>query len=143
VAVGGRDHLGAGGVDLGVDGEGRPVDRLVAVDDLAGGIDLDEVGDRDVAEVHGEGVDPEGLGVLGVPGGDVAGHALLEAEQGEEPQGGGQALLAVEALLGRVFVGARRGRGEKARHEALLEVAARDPAYGRNGPAALSDSGSV
>ena len=99
VGVGGGHHVGPGRVDLGVDGEGGPVDGAVAFHDLALGIDADEVGDRDVAEVDGEGIHPEELGVLGVTGGDVPGHALVEAELGEEPETGGQTLLAVLALL--------------------------------------------
>ena len=37
--------------------------------------------------------------VLGVAGGDVAGDALVEAELAEQPERGGQPLLAVQALL--------------------------------------------
>ena len=36
---------------------------------------------------------------LGVAGGDVAGDALVEAELAEQPEAGGEALLAVQALL--------------------------------------------
>ena len=101
--MGGGHHVGAGRVDLGVDGEGGPVDRHVPLDHLALVVDQDEVGDPDVTEVHAEGIDPEVVEALGVAGGDVPGHPLVEAELGEEPEPGGQALLAVEPLLlGRV-----------------------------------------
>ena len=103
VGVGGGDHVGAGGVDLRVDDEGGGVDRHVALDHLPLVVDQDEVGDPDVAEVHGEGVHPEVVGALGVAGGDVPGHPLVEAELGEEAEAGRQPLLAVQAvLLGRV-----------------------------------------
>ncbi len=59
----------------------------------------DEVRRPDVAEVHAEGVHPEAVLALGVAGGDVAGHALVEPEPGEQPEAGGEALLAVLALL--------------------------------------------
>ena len=99
VGVGGGDDVGPGGVHLGVDGEGGRVDRVVALDHLALVVHEDEVGHPDVAEVHAERVDPEVVGELGVPGGDVAGHALVEPEAGEEPERGRQALLAVQALV--------------------------------------------
>ena len=72
---------------------------MVALDDLAPVVHEDEVGHPDVAEVHAERVDPEVVEVLGVAGGDVAGDALVEPEAGEEPERGGQALLAVQALV--------------------------------------------
>ena len=52
-----------------------------------------------MAEAHAERVHPEVVEPLGVAGGDVAGDALLEAELAEEPEAGGEALLAVQALL--------------------------------------------
>ena len=86
VRVGGRDHVGPGGVDLRVDRERGAVDRRVALDDLALVVDQDQVGDPDVAEVHAERVDPEVVEVLGVAGRDVAGDALVEAEPAEQPE---------------------------------------------------------
>ena len=50
-------------------------------------------------EVHPERVDPEVVEQLGVAGGDVAGRALVEAEVPEQPEGGGEPLLAVAALV--------------------------------------------
>ena len=44
MGVGGGDHVGPGGVDLGVDGEGSGVDRPPAFDDLAVVVEEDEVG---------------------------------------------------------------------------------------------------
>ena len=64
--MGGGDHIGPGGVDLGVDGEGGLVDGVVAVDDRAVVIDADEVGHPDEAEVDREGVEPEPIRELGV-----------------------------------------------------------------------------
>ena len=99
VAVGGRHDVGAGGVDLRVDHERRRVQRPVALDDLALVVHEEQVLDPDVLEVHAERVDPEVVGQLGVAGGDVAGRALVEAEGPEDAEGGGEALLAVPALV--------------------------------------------
>lgn len=51
-------HIGPRAVDGRVDGEGCGVDRLVTLDDLAGFVDEDEVGDAEQAEVRGERVEP-------------------------------------------------------------------------------------
>ena len=85
-------------------------------DDRAVVVDAHQVGDRDQAEVDAERVQPEPVGELGVAHGDVAGHALAEPEATEQPERGGEALLAVDALLGRVverrqLVGERLGVG--------------------------------
>lgn len=73
-------------------------------------IDLDQVGPRDLGEAHPERVDPERVRVLGVPGRDVPGHALGEAEPAEDPEGRGELTLAVRVfLLHRQPV---RGHGE-------------------------------
>ena len=104
---------------------------------LAVVVDQDEVGHRDVPEVHPEGVDPEPVVVAGIAGGDVACHALVEPEPGEEPEPGGEALLAVQALLfdggeGRRLHGARpdprrrRTRGRPARARRLQRLGHRD-----------------
>ena len=82
-----------------MDGEGRQVHGPGAVDHLALVVHQDEVLDADHLEVHAERVDPEVVEELGIPGGDVAGDALVEPEVPEEPEGGGQALLAVPALV--------------------------------------------
>ena len=86
MGVGRGHHVGPGRVDLGVDGEGGRVDRAVALHDVALVVDQDQVGHRDLAEVDGERVDPEEVRVLRVPGRDVAGHALVEAELREQPE---------------------------------------------------------
>ena len=62
--------------------------------------DQDEVGGADEVEGHEpKRIDPEAIGPLGVAGGEVAGDALVEAEAAEQPEGGGQPLLDVGALL--------------------------------------------
>ena len=71
----------------------------VALDDVTLVVDEDEIADPDVGEGLAERVDPEVVGPLRVAGRDVPGHALLVAEVGEQAEGGGQALLAVEAFL--------------------------------------------
>src|SRR5258708_15262370 len=58
-----------------------------------------QVAGPNLLEAHPERVDPELIGVLGVPCGDVAGRAFLEPEPAEEPECRGQPLLAVQALL--------------------------------------------
>ncbi len=86
-----------------MDDEGGGVHRAVALDDLTRVVDQDEVGHRDVAEVHSEWVDPEVVQPFRITRGDVAGHPLVESELGEEPERGSQPLLAVELLhLGRL-----------------------------------------
>ena len=110
VGVGGGDDVGPRRVHGGVDGEGSRVDRTVALDDLAGVADEDQVRDPDVAEAHAEGVHPEVVGQFGVARRDVPGHALGEPEATEEPQRAGQLLLAVQALL---LHGGERRRGRQ------------------------------
>src|SRR5262245_1013139 len=63
-------------------------------------IDADERRHADRREVDAEGVDPEGVRVLGIAAGDVAGDAFIEAEAREQAEGGGDALLAMQALFG-------------------------------------------
>ena len=91
--------VGTRRVQRGVDGERGGVHAAVALDDLALRVHEEQVGHADVAEAHAERVHPEVVEPLGVTGGDVPGDALLEAELAEEPEPGGQALLAVLALL--------------------------------------------
>src|SRR5439155_14801866 len=64
VGVGGGNYIGPGRVHLGVDDEGGGVDGPVAAHHVALVVDEQQVGHADVAEVHGEGVDPEVVGQL-------------------------------------------------------------------------------
>ena len=120
VGVGGRHDVGAGGMDLRVDGEGGGVDRPVALDDLAAVVHQEEVLDPDGLEAHPEWVDPEVVGTLGIPCGDVAGQSLVEPELPEEPEGGGEALLAMLALVRHVVEPGEAGRESIRWHGALL-----------------------
>jgi hypothetical protein len=97
--VGRGHHVGAGVVDPRVDGEGGPVHRPGALDDVAVVVAEDEVRRLDLLEAHPERVDPEVVEALGVAGGDVAGDALVEPEPAEDPEGRRQPPLAVLALL--------------------------------------------
>ena len=103
---------GPGRVHLRVDGECRLVHRQVALHDLAVVAHQQEVADADVPEVHAEGVHPEVVGELGITGGDVSGDALVEPEPAEQPEGCGEALLAVQPLLLDRAVGAGKQRGD-------------------------------
>src|SRR5665213_989154 len=125
VGVGRGNDVGAGGVDLGVDGECRDVDRLVPVHDLALVVDQDQVRGPDMAEVHTERIDPEMVGSFGVACRDVAGHPLVEAELREEAEGGGQALLAVDALCGGIVERHLGWQGHDLGHGDLLDAARR------------------
>ena len=82
----GRDHIGAGGVHLGMDRERGPVQVAVTFDDVALLAHENQVGNPDVAEVDAEGVDPEVVEALRVPRGDVTGDTFVEPEPGEEPK---------------------------------------------------------
>ena len=72
--------------------------------------------DPDLLEAHAERVDPEVVEQLGVAGRDVAGDALVEAEAAEQPERGGEALLAVAALLLDRLEGREGVRHAVARH---------------------------
>lgn len=109
VAVGDGDDVGAGGVDLGVHGEGRLVHVVAALDHLPALVGHDEVADGDVLERHPEGVHPEAVAVLGVARGDVTGDPVLEPEPSEEPQRSGQPFLAVPPLVVQRLVHRRHG----------------------------------
>ena len=111
VRVGGGDDVGPGLVDRGVDHERGPVDRVLAVHDLAGVVDQDQVADPHVAEADAERVDPEVVGELGIAHRDVAGDALAESEPAEDPQRAGELVLAVVALL--LDGGERRRNGQR------------------------------
>ena len=72
-----------------VDGERCLVDGVVTLENLPGMADQQEVRDPDVAERRAKRVDPEAVAVLGIPDGDVAGHALAESEASEDAKGSG------------------------------------------------------
>ena len=117
----GRDHVGTRRVHLRVDRERGAVDHRVALDDLAGVVDADQVGDADVLEVHPERVDPEAVEVLGVAHGDVPGDALVEPELAEQAERRGEALLAVQALLlDGVELGKEAQVGKQCGHAEIL-----------------------
>ena len=99
MCVGRRDHVGPSGMDLRMDGERRRVQRPAPLDHLALVVHEDEVLHPDLLEVHAERVDPEVVEPLGVPGGDVAGDPFVEPELAEQAERGGEALLAVPALV--------------------------------------------
>ena len=117
----GGDHVGPRRVHLRVDRERGAVHHRVALDDLAGVVDADQVGDADVLEVHPERVDPEVVEVLGVAHGDVAGDALVEAELAEQPERRREPLLAVQALLlDRVELREEAQVGKQCSHAEIL-----------------------
>ena len=70
-------------MDIGVARERRPVDRVIAFDDLAGVIDADQVRHLDLAEVHSERIDPEGIGEFRISCRDMTRHAFVEAKLGK------------------------------------------------------------
>ena len=97
--MGGGDHIWTRRVDLRVDHERRAIERPVALDDLAQIVHEDEVLDPDVLEVHPQRVHPEMVEAFGIACGDVSGDALVEPETTEQPKRGGEALLAMPALV--------------------------------------------
>src|SRR5471030_2145990 len=108
MGVSGGHGVGPRGVYAGMDGEGGGVDRAVALDRFAQVVDQNQIGDTDVSEINAERIDPKAIGLLGVAGGDVAGHSLIESVTGKQTEGRGEAFLAVAALLGKGGEGARR-----------------------------------
>lgn len=99
VGVRGGHDVGSGGMDLRVDHERCDVERPVALDDLAPIVHEQQVLHPDLLEVHAQRVDPEVVEQLGVPGGDVTGHALVETEVPEQAERGGEPLLAVATVV--------------------------------------------
>ena len=95
VRMRGGDCIGSGLVHARMDGEGRGIDRVVALHHVAVVVAADQVRHRHLAEMHAEGINPEGVGKLRVARGDMAGHAFIEAKLGKQPERRGQALLAV------------------------------------------------
>jgi hypothetical protein len=75
-----------------VDGTG-PFDHIAFV------IDQNKIGRFDFTERHSEWIHPETLRAFRVSHGDVTCHAFREAEPAEQPEPGGELLLAVLALL--------------------------------------------
>jgi hypothetical protein len=92
------DHVGAGLVDLAVDGECGTVEGAVTFDDFAFVVHADEVTDGHQLEVGAEWVHPEAVKVLGVAHGDVPGDPFGQVEAAHRAQARSEALLAMEAL---------------------------------------------
>ena len=97
---------------LRVDGERRLVDGAVAHDDPTVVADEYQVRDLDLGEGDAQRIHPEVVGELRVAGGDVTGHALVEAELAEYPEGRGQPLLAMQALVVGIGEGGVLGDGQ-------------------------------
>ena len=72
--------------------------------------DQDEVFDPNELEAHPEWVHPEVVGALRIPHGDVTGQPLVEPELPEQPEGGGETLLAMPALVLDVVEPGKAGR---------------------------------
>src|SRR5208282_6288990 len=74
------------------------VDRTSPFDHIAVVIDQDQIGRFDSVERHPEWIHPEILWVFGISYRDVTCHTFGEPEPAEDPEPGGQLLLAVLAL---------------------------------------------
>ncbi len=119
MGVRGRHDVGPGCVNLRMDCEGGRIQRPGALDDVATGIDQEQVLHPDQFEVHTERVDPEVVAPLRVPDRDVAGQSLVEPEVSEQPEGGGEALLPVSALVLDVVEPGEAGRAPVRAHPDL------------------------
>ena len=86
-------------MDFGVDDEGGPVDGSVSDHEATVVADQVEIRHLDLREGHSSRIDPEMVGQLRVPHGDVAGGAVIETQLAEHPESTGETLLAVQALL--------------------------------------------
>jgi len=117
VSVGGRNDIGARGVDARVDGEGCEIDFRAAFDDIASVIHENRIGSADLAEVHAKGIHPKMIEPLGIARGDVPGDAFIEAEAREEAKRGGEALFAMATLFGG---SGKDGRARNAVHESAV-----------------------
>jgi len=96
-------------MDARIDDEGRGVNRITALDDVALVIAADQVRDVDLAEMDAERIDPEGVRKLRVARSDVPRDPLVEAKLGEETKACGEPLLPMQSL-GRQIVELRRHR---------------------------------
>ena len=77
-------HVGPSRVNLGMDRECGHIDRVFTVHHLSPVIHFHQVGRPDLAEVHSKRIDPEMIRPLGIPRGDVPGHALVISELSEQ-----------------------------------------------------------
>ena len=100
--VGSGHHVGSGHMEASVDSEGRLVQGVLTVEDLARVVDQQQVRYSDVAERHSKGVYPEGVIVLRVPDGDVTGYSLAEPEFSKDSKSCCQPFLPVSALFSHV-----------------------------------------
>ena len=125
--MGGGDHVGPGRVYLRVDRERRGVHALVAFDHLPVVVHEQQVGHRDLAEVHCERIDPEVVEQLGVARRDVAGDAFVEPVAREPAERGGEALLTVQPF--GFEVGHRSGLRLAHFVDLVDEVTAVEPAF--------------
>src|SRR4051794_29238829 len=103
-------------MDLRVDGECRPVERPVAVDELAAIVDQQQILYTDLLEAHPERIDPEVIEPLGVARGDVSRDSFIEPELAEQAERGSETLLAVPALVVNRREGRELRRGSIGRH---------------------------
>jgi hypothetical protein len=128
-------HVGSRCMHLRMDGERRLVDETTALDDLTVVVDKQQIRHPDVTEVHAKRVDPEVVGQLGIARRDVARNPFIEPKPAEEPEPGGEALLAVAPLVLDVVEGRWKQSGliEK-RHGETSSVLTRVYACRRRGP---------
>ena len=72
--------------DRGMDDESRLIDRPIADQDIALMVDELQIRHPDLAEMPGQRIDPEALGMFGIANRHVAGEALVEAVVAEETE---------------------------------------------------------
>lgn len=68
-----------GFMDLGMDCEGRCIDRFLANHDIAIFVDKNQIGDRNLREVFGQRIQPKMVSQDWVSNGDVTCNTLIEA----------------------------------------------------------------
>ena len=73
-------------MDARMNHEGRRVDRIVALDDIAAMVAADQVRDLDLAEMDAERIHPERVQKLRIARRDVSGDSLIETEFREQPE---------------------------------------------------------
>src|ERR1700730_18321544 len=93
------DHVRPRVMHAGMNRKRRAVQRMLAFDNFALGVDQHQVGHPNLTEVHAERIDPEMVWLLAIARRDVPRDAFVESEFREESERSGETLFAMPALF--------------------------------------------